>query len=130
MKIISTGKWHISGDGMPFSDAFYSREEALKLCQETFIDGCIGESVTFKFEESDIEGYCTELIDVMGNQIFRETGNPVDCWRSSIEGDQNLDLAKVFSAVLIKYLNDNHLQPSDYEMEVFANLEAVGNGKN
>lgn len=125
MKYIETDIWCISRNGEEFSDTgYFSKEEAIAAAKENFEDGYVGGYVKVEFEESDLAYYYDETERYLSEILSDEIGEASEYWWMTHE--QEIELSKILAKEVIKYLNNNNLQPTCFKV---IDIEEVGEQK-
>lgn len=133
MKYIETDMWCISGNGEDFSgyDDYSSKEEAISATKENFKDGYVGRCVRIKFEESDLVCFCDETIRYLGETLSDEIGEASEYWEMT--DTQEMELSEIIAKEVIKYINENNLQPTCFKVidieEAMAGEQESGKGE-
>lgn len=119
MKYIKTDIWCISENGESFfGDDYANKEEAIAAVREELEEGYVGRCVRLEFDEKDITydetGYYLREI------LFDEVGDVAENW--DMAAGQEIEISKILAKEVIKYINENNLQPTCYKV---TDIEAV-----
>lgn len=111
MKHIVTDEWCYGSTDEYFTEEFPTKAEAIKYCKDCD-GGYIGRIIRLEFDEEDIcydeTGYHLQ------NQLYDEVGDVSENWTLSAE--QEKELSKILAKDIIKYINENNLQPNVFSV--------------
>lgn len=113
MKYIETDIWCISRNGEDFFDADYAdKEEAIATVKEELEEGYVGRCVGLEFDERDVT--YDETGYRLGETLFDEIGDAAENW--DMTDEQEIELSKILAKEVIKYINENDLQPTCFKV--------------
>ena len=121
MKYIKINEWCRSYNGEIFFDTYSSKEDAIKDCD---YGEYIGKVVGLEFEEDDLIGCEERIIESLEETLYYACGEASEQWRMTT--DQETELGKRISKVVIDYINEKDLQPNCYSVE---SVEQVKGGE-
>ncbi len=113
MKHTETDIWCTSSNGEEFLGMDYSsKEEAIDAIR--LEGGYVGRCVKVDFEEIDIVCLCDETIRYLEETLSDEIGEASEYWEMTEK--QGIELSEIIAKEVIKYINENNLQPTCYKV--------------
>lgn len=112
MNFIGTNLWYTSDKtGNEFYNMYTTKEEAIEVCKKS-AGGYIGQLYKVNFGIEDALELAETVIGGLYEKLYDCSGALADSWGVSKEAAEELDLK--LGMVIMDFINENNLQPSDY----------------